>query len=510
MRAIGFDNEKYLEEQTAEILRRADQFGNKLYLEFGGKLMYDYHAARCLPGYDPNVKLRLLRRLKENAEIILCIYAGDIERKKMRADFGISYESDAMKLIDDLRSWELSVCGVVITRFEGQPSAVQFKNKLERRGIRVYCHKKVPGYPNDVELIVSEHGYGANEYVPTSKPIVVVTGPGPGSGKLATALTMLYHDCRNGRPAGYAKFETFPVWNIPLKHPLNLAYEAATADLRDVNLIDPFHLEAHGEVAVNYNRDVEAFPVLRAIWNRIDSRNRCPYQSPTDMGVNRIGFGIVDDAVVREASRQEIIRRHFRHLCDATRNGLVETCAIDRIDTLMKDLGITPEDRRVVLPARQAAQEAAAQGRGATAGAACGGAIELADGRIVTGKNSPSLHAASATILNAVKVAAGIDDGCYLLAPEVVASIVKMKHEILKNKYSSLNLDETLIGLAMSAAMAGGDAAKRALGALPALRSCEMHVSHLLTPGDEAGLRRLGIRYTTDPLFSTAELFIDG
>lgn len=506
MRAIGFDNEKYLEEQTAEILRRADLFGNKLYLEFGGKLMYDYHATRCLPGYDPNVKLRLLRRLKEKAEIILCIYAGDIERKKMRADFGISYESDAMKLIDDLRSWELSVAGVVITRFEGQPSAVQFKNKLERRSIRVYCHKKVPGYPNDVDLIVSEHGYGANEYVPTTKPIVVVTGPGPGSGKLATALTMLYHDCQQGRPAGYAKFETFPVWNIPLKHPLNLAYEAATADLRDVNLIDPFHLEAHNAVAVNYNRDVEAFPVLRAIWNRIDSRNRCPYQSPTDMGVNRIGFGIIDDDVVREASKQEVIRRHFRHLCDATRNGLTDTYAIDRIDTLLKDLGITPDDyRTVVAPARQAA----AQGKGVATGISCGAAIELPDGRIVTGKNSAVLHAASATILNAVKVAADIPDSCHLLAPNVVASIVKMKHEILKNKYASLNLDETLIGLAMSAAQEGNEPARKALAVLPELRSCEMHLSHLLTPGDEAGLRRLGIRYTTDPLFATTELFID-
>lgn len=507
--AIGFDNGKYLEEQSAEILRRCDLSGNKLYLEFGGKLMYDYHATRVLPGYDPNVKLRLLQRLKEKAEIIICIYAGDIERKKMRADFGISYESDAMKLIDDLRSWDLSVCGVVITRFEGQPAAAQFKTKLERRGVKVYCHSTVPGYPNNVDFIVSDRGYGGNEYVPTSRPIVVVTGPGPGSGKLATCLTMLYHDRRAGRPAGYAKFETFPVWNMPLKHPVNIAYEAATAELHDINMIDPFHLEAHGAVAVNYNRDVESFPILKAIWDRIDTENKCPYQSPTDMGVNRIGFGIVDDAIVREASRQEILRRYFRHLSDATVNGLTDTRAIDRIETLMQELGLSPEDRPVVDPARAAAQEAA-RTHTHEKHIHCGAAIRLHDGRIVKGKNSNMLHAASSTVLNALKTVADIDDETHLLAPEVVSSIVNMKHEILKSRYSSLNLDETLIGLAISAAGSGTESARKALEALPQLRECEMHLSHLLTPGDEAGLRRLGIRYTTDPIFSTSELFMDG
>ncbi len=504
---IGFDNDQYLSEQTAEILRRCDKFGNKLYLEFGGKLMYDYHAARVLPGYDPNVKLRLLQRLKDKAEIILCIYAGDIERKKMRADFGISYESDTMKLIDDLRHWSISVCGVVITRFQEQPAAIQFKTKLERRGINVYCHRAVPGYPNDIDLIVSKNGYGSNEYVPTTRPIVVVTGPGPGSGKLATCLTMLYHECQLKRSAGYAKFETFPVWNMPLKHPVNIAYEAATADLHDINMIDPFHMDAHNKVAVNYNRDIESFPILKAIWDHIDPVNGCPYQSPTDMGVNCVGFGITDDAVVKEASRQEILRRYFRHLCDSAQNGLSDTKAIDRIEMLMRELHIIPEDRPVVEPARQAAEESQLKN---SKDIHCGAAICLPDGTIVKGKNSSSLHAASSTILNALKALAEIPDEIHLLAPEVIASIVNMKYNILKGKYSSLNLDETLIGLAMSAANPKNQPAQKALEALPLLNACEMHLSHLLTPGDEAGLRRLGIRYTSDPLFATSELFIDG
>jgi len=509
MNARGFDNDTYLAEQTAEILRRTDQSGNKLYLEFGGKLMYDYHAARVLPGYDPNVKLRLLQKLKDKAEIVLCIYAGDIERKKMRADFGISYDADAMKLIDDLRAWDLSVCGVVITRFQGQPAALQFKTKLERRGIKVYCHASVPGYPNDVDLIVGPDGYGANAYVPTTRPIVVVTGPGPGSGKLATCLTLLYHDRRAGRPAGYAKFETFPVWNLPLKHPVNIAYEAATADLHDINMIDPFHLEAHGQVAINYNRDVESFPILRAIWDRIDSQHRCPYQSPTDMGVNRIGFGITDDTIVREAAKQEVIRRYFRHLCAGTLNGESDMRSIDRIELLMKELDIRPEDRPVVTPARLAAQEAETRHRHAQ-GIHCGAALRLHDGRIVVGKNSNMLHAASSTVLNALKTLAGIADDVHLLAPEVITSIVHMKHDILKGKFASLNLDETLIGMAISAAAPQNVCARQALAALPELRDCEMHLSHLLTPGDEAGLRRLGVRYTCDPSFASSELFIDG
>lgn len=311
----GFDNEKYITEQTAEILQRVERFNNKLYLEFGGKLLYDYHAARVLPGYDPNVKMRLIKELKDRADILLCIYAGDIERKKIRADFGITYDTDAMKLIDDLRGWNINVMGVVITRFENQPSAVLFKNKLERRGIRVFTHRFTKGYPTNVDMIVSDEGYGVNDYIPTEKPLVIVTGPGPGSGKLATCLSQLYHDYKRGVKSGYAKFETFPIWNLPLKHPVNVAYEAATADIRDFNQIDPFHLEAYGEARVNYNRDVEVFPVLRRILEKITGEPSF-YRSPTDMGVNRAGFAITNDEVTKEASSQEIIRRYFRYRCE--------------------------------------------------------------------------------------------------------------------------------------------------------------------------------------------------
>src|SRR5512136_2016921 len=312
---IGFDNEKYLAEQSSAILQRVSRFANKLYLEFGGKLIYDYHASRVLPGFDPNVKIRLLQKLRDRSEVVLCIYAGDIERKKVRADFGITYDSDALKLIDDLREWEIDVVGVVITRYENQPAATVFKNKLERRNIPVYTHQFTKGYPTDIDTIVSDHGYGANEYIRTTKPIVVVTGPGPCSGKLATCLSQMYHDYRRGSQSGYAKFETFPIWNLPLKHPVNVAYEAATADLRDFNLIDSFHLEAYNERTVNYNRDVEAFPLLRRIIEKITG-SASFYRSPTDMGVNRCGFAISDDEVTREAAKQEIIRRYFRYRCE--------------------------------------------------------------------------------------------------------------------------------------------------------------------------------------------------
>ncbi len=502
---IGFDNDRYLSLQAEGILKRAQQAGNKLYLEFGGKLMFDYHAARVLPGYDPNVKLRLLQKLKDQAEIVLCVYAEDIERKKMRADFGISYDDDALKLIDNLRSWGIHVCAVVITRFEGQPAALQFRNKLETRGVKVVCHRVVPGYPTNLDVVVSDEGYGANEIVPTSRPIVVVTGPGPGSGKLATCLAMLYHDYQAGREAGYAKFETFPVWNLPLKHPVNLAYEAATADLGDINMIDPFHLEAHGEISINYNRDVEAFPLLRAIWQRLSPSHNCPYQSPTDMGVNCVGFGICNDEVVREAAKQEIIRRYFRHLTDCVAHGKSDKRAVKVIERLMQELAITPEMRAVVTAARTAAHDATQAHK--MEGVYCGSALQLHDGRIVQGKNSNELHAAAANMLNAVKVLARLSDDRHLIAPEVVASIAHMKCDIVKGKYGSLNLDEALIGLAICAA--SDPAAHAALEKLSELRDCEMHLSHMLTPGDEAGLRRLGIRYTTDPLFSTAELYID-
>lgn len=505
MQKNGFDNEAYLKKQAEGLMERAASFGNKLYLEFGGKLMYDYHAARVLPGYDPNVKLRLLRQLGDKAEIILCVYAEDIERKKMRADFGISYDDDALKLIDNLRAWDIHVCAVVITRFDGQPAALQFKNKLESRGIKVCCHRAVPGYPSNLDLVVSPNGYGANEYVPTTRPIVVVTGPGPGSGKLATCLTMLYHDRVAGRSAGYAKFETFPVWDLPLRHPINLAYEAATADLGDINMIDPFHLEAHGKVAVNYNRDVEAFPLLREIWTRLSSDRTCPYASPTDMGVNRISAGITDDAVCSEAARQEVIRRYFRHLSEAVAKGSSDKRPVQITERLMQQLDLKPEDRPVVIPARQAAHDATLERP--MEGICCGAALQLPDGRMIQGKNSTELHAAAAVMLNAVKALAGIPRGKHLLAPETIASVVRMKQGILKGKYGSLNLDEALVALAICAATDAD--AKAALEQLSVLRDCEMHLSHMLTPGDEAGLRRLGIRTTNDPLFATAELFID-
>src|SRR5512137_3110725 len=360
-RPAAFDNERYLVEQTQAILERVDRFGTKLYLEFGGKLLYDYHAARVLPGFDPNVKMRLLQQLKDRAEIILCIYAGDIERRKVRADFGITYDSDALKLIDDLRRWNIQVSAVVITRYDEQPAARVFKNKLERQGIRVYTHGFTAGYPTDVDTIVSARGYGANTVIPTTKRLVVVTAPGPGSGKLATCLSQLYHEHLAGRTVGYAKFETFPIWNLPLKHPVNIAYESATADLRDFNLVDPFHLEAYGQTAVNYNQDVEIFPVLRRILERI--LGKAPYQSPTDMGVNRAGFGIIDDEAVREASRQEIIRRYFRYSCEYAL-GLTNKETVQRAELLMDELSLRPEHRIVVEPARNAALEAKEKGKG--------------------------------------------------------------------------------------------------------------------------------------------------
>ncbi|MBT5419622.1 MAG: DUF1846 family protein, partial [Candidatus Cloacimonetes bacterium] len=349
---IGFDNTKYLKEQTEAILERVNKFNNKLYLEFGGKIIFDYHASRVLPGFQPNVKMDLLQKLKDRADIILCIYAGDIERKKIRADFGITYDVDALKLIDDLREREINVAAVVITRFEEQPAAIIFKNKLERRNVKVYTHKFTKGYPTDVDTIVSEDGYGANDYIETSKPLVIVTGPGPGSGKLATCLSQMYHEHIRGTEAGYAKFETFPIWSIPLKHPVNIAYESATADLKDFNLVDPFHLEAYGEATINYNRDVEAFPVLKRILEKITG-GKAMYQSPTDMGVNRAGFGIIDDEATKEASRQEIIRRFFRYRCEFVM-GFVNKDTVDRAELIMNEVGAKPEDRKVVIPAREA------------------------------------------------------------------------------------------------------------------------------------------------------------
>jgi len=503
--ATGFDNEKYVVEQSAAILGRAGQFDGKLYLEFGGKLLFDYHAARVLPGFDPNVKMRLLQRLKNDADIILCIYAGDIERRKIRADFGISYDSDAFKLIDDLREWGLEVSGVVITRFEGQPGAAAFKNKLERRGVRTYAHGTIQGYPADVDRIVSDEGYGANPYIQTDKPLVVVTGPGPNSGKMGTCLSQVYHEHHRGVKAGYAKFETFPIWNLPLRHPVNIAYEAATADIRDFNLIDPFHLEAYGEAAVNYNRDVETFPVLRTILERITG-SRGLYKSPTDMGVNRAGFAIVNDDCVRQAATQEIIRRQFRYACEYAM-GLTDRETVDRVEMLMKELAVTQQSRRVVTPAREAAEAAQRQDREAKGdrNVFCGAAIELPDGGIVTGVNSPLMHAASSVVINAVKRLADIPQRLHLLSPKIIESIAHLKQDILQRKTVSLDLEESLI--ALSIASTTNPTAELALAQLKSLQGCEIHMTHMPTPGDETGLRRLGVNLTCDAQFATTNLF---
>jgi uncharacterized protein (UPF0371 family) len=500
---IGFDNAKYLAEQTSAILERVKRAHDKLYLEFGGKLLFDYHAARVLPGYDPNVKMKLLRDLKGKADIILCIYAGDIERRKVRADFGITYDADALKLIDDLREWGIEVGAVVVTRFENQPSARMFKNKLERRGLKVYTHRFTKGYPTDIETIVSDEGYGANEYVETEHPLVIVTGPGPGSGKLATCLSQLYHDHKRGRASGYAKFETFPIWNLPLKHPVNVAYEAATADIGDFNLIDPFHLEAYAKSAVNYNRDVEVFPVLERILEKITGA-AAVYKSPTDMGCNAAGFGIVDDEVCRDAAKQELIRRFFRYSCEYVM-GFAERETVQRAELLMKELGLKPEDRRVVVPAREAARDAVAKGKG-NRGIFVGAAIELRDGTVITGKNSPLMHAASSLVLNAVKALAGIPDQIPLLSPSVIGSVARLKEDVLGARSVSLDLSEVLICLSINAAT--NPSAEMALEKLKDLQGCEVHMTHIPTPGDEAGMKRFGINLTSDPEFASKSLFV--
>ena len=502
MLKVGFDNEKYLKEQTSAILERVEKFNDKLYLELGGKIVFDYHASRVLPGFDPNVKMRLLQKLKDKTDVILCIYAGDIERKKIRADFGITYDADALKLIDDLREWGIDVLAVVITRFTNQPAAKIFKNKLERRNIKVYTHNFIKGYPTDVDIIVSENGFGANKYIETKKPLVVVTGPGPGSGKLATCLSQLYHDHKKGINSGYAKFETFPIWNIPLKHPVNSAYEAATADIKDYNLVDPFHLKAYDKTAINYNRDVEIFPVLTRILEKI--MGEPVYKSPTDMGVNRAGFGIINDKVVKDAAKQEAIRRYLRYACEYVL-GVVDEEAVQRAKAIMEELGVKIEDRKVLKPARCAAKEAERQEKG-NEGIFCGAAIELKDGSIVTGKNSPLMHAASSLIFNAVKKLADIPDKIHLLSPNIIESISSLKQNMSGAKSVSMSLEEALIALSISAAT--NPMAELAIEKLKELRGCELHITHIPTPGDEAGLRRVGFNLTSDPNFSTKALFI--
>ncbi len=500
----GFDNTRYLQEQTAAILERMYQFSGKLYLECGGKLLYDYHASRVLPGFDPNVKVRVFQQVKDQIDVIICIYAGDIEKRKMRGDFGITYDADAMKMVDDFASWGLQVKAVVITRFEEQPAAIQFKNLLERRGLTVHTHKKTKGYPTNIDLIVSDEGYGANDYIVTDRPIVIVTAPGPGSGKLATCLSQMYHDHRRGNESGYAKFETFPIWNLPLKHPVNTAYEAATADLGDINRIDHFHLEAYGEKSVNYNRDLDAFPLLKRIIERITHKPSF-YQSPTDMGVNRCGFGIINDEAVQEASRQEIIRRFYRASCEyAMGIGTSET--IDRIKLIMDELDLEVSRRTAVTIAHDERRSAIAQHKGKD-GIVSSAALILHDGTAIAGTNSEILHASSALVLNAIKHLAGIPEVIDLIPKSIMNSIQLLKRDILTGRRISLDVDEVLIALAMSAT--SNPAAEAGLQQLKRLRGTDAHLTHIPTHGDEAGLRKLGINVTSDPKFASKLLLAE-
>ena len=481
MMKIGFDNDKYLQMQSAHIKERIRQFDNKLYLEFGGKLFDDYHASRVLPGFQPDSKLRMLDKLSDQAEIIIVISAEDIERNKIRGDLGITYDSDVLRLMNIYQERGLYVGSVVITKYSNQESASLFKTRLEKMGIRVYCHYMIAGYPTNIPVIVSENGYGKNDYIETSRPLVVVTAPGPGSGKMAVCLSQLYHELERGVRAGYAKFETFPIWNIPLKHPVNLAYEAATADLNDVNMIDPFHLEAYGETTVNYNRDVEIFPVLNAIFERIYGKS--PYKSPTDMGVNMAGNCICDDEACREASKQEILRRYYESL----RRLLLGQCSdneVYTIEMLMNQASITIHDRKVV--------DAALEYEKKTNGPAA--AIELHDGRIITGKTSKLLGATAAMLLNALKELAGIEHSCHVISPEAIEPIQTLKTRYLGSKNPRLHTDEVLIALSVSAA--SNPLAREALEQLPKLAGCQAHTSVMVSSVDIKQLKRLSIQAT--------------
>lgn len=489
---VGFDNEKYLQMQSEHIEERINKFGDKLYLEFGGKLFDDFHASRVLPGFEPDSKLRMLMKLADRAEIVIVINAADIEKNKVRGDLGITYDVDVQRLMKEFESRGLYVGSVVLTHYTGQAAADAFKAKLEKKGVRVYLHYIIEGYPSNINKIVSDEGFGKNEYIETTRPLVVVTAPGPGSGKMATCLSQLYHDNKRGIKSGYAKYETFPIWNIPLKHPINLAYEAATADLNDVNMIDPFHLEAYGVTTVNYNRDIEIFPVLRTIFERI--YGECPYKSPTDMGVNMAGFSIVDDEVCREASRQEVIRRYFQAAC-RVRQGQNAEDEVAKIELLMRTLDIEPE-RRAVVPAAMAVAERT--GKPALA-------IELPDGQIVTGRTTELFGAASAAVLNALKTIAGIDDEIKLIAPDVIASIQTLKTDYMKSRNPRLHTDEMLVALAISAA--SDPNALKAMQALDKLKCCEVHSTVILSSVDDGVFKRLGMRLTCEPVYEKNSLY---
>ena len=492
MQRIGFDNDKYLSLQTERILKRVEQFGGKLYLEFGGKLFDDYHAARVLPGFQPDSKMRMLLKLRDQAELVVAISADDIEKSKRRGDLGITYDMDVMRLIDAFREFGLYVGSVVMTRFRGQHNAEVFQHKLEAMGVRVYRHYPIDDYPSNIPLIVSDEGFGKNDYIETTRPIVVITAPGPGSGKMATCLSQLYHEHRRGNRAGYAKYETFPVWNLPLKHPVNLAYEAATVDLDDVNMIDPFHLEAYGETTVNYNRDIEIFPVLEAMFRKI--YGHCPYKSPTDMGVNMAGFAIVDDEVCREASRQEIIRRYFA-TASAVKKGLAAPTQLHKMEVLMQSLGLEPEMRPAVPAARAVAQRT---GEPATA-------IELSDGTVITGKTSALMGASCAAMLNALKHLAGIADQVDLISPTVLAPIQHLKVEHLGNRNPRLHTDEMLIALSMCAVT--NPTAELAMEALSRLQDAQVHSTVILSSVDENVFKKLGAQVTYEPVYESQKLY---
>ena len=502
MQKIGFDSAKYIEEQSKYILERINEKNSeRLYLEFGGKLVHDKHAMRVLPGFDENAKIKLLEKMKDQAEIIICIYSGDIINSKTRQDFGITYDLEVLRLIDIYRKYDLKINSVVVTRYQESPAVDQFINKLQRRDIKVYKHYFTKGYPTDVDTIVSENGYGANPYIEVTKPLIVVSAPGGGSGKLATCLSQLYHEYKLGRRVRYAKFETFPVWNLPLKHPVNIAYEAATADLKDVNMIDSFHLEAYGEKAVNYNRDLEVFPVIKRIIDTITGESE--YQSPTDMGVNRVGLCITDDEVVREAAIQEIIRRFMMAKVDY-KKGKIDSKVLERSELLMKDVGAKETDRAVVTPAREYAlkkQEIDKKYLNVVVMA-----MELPDGSIVTGRSSRRMVAAGACILNAVKKLAGLPDPMYVISPEVFNNIQNLKVNILHHDRTSLNVDDILTALSISADM--NEYANRTVGMLEKLNGCKAHCTAILSENDEQTLRSMGIDVTCDPEYLTTNLYL--
>ena len=481
----GFDNEKYLRIQSEHIKDRISHFGNKLYLEFGGKLFDDFHASRVLPGFEPDSKLKMLMQLRDDAEIVIVISAKDIEKNKVRGDLGITYDMDVLRLRDEFISRKLSVNSVVITQFNGQVSAVAFRERLERLGINVYYHYTIEGYPTNVDLICSDEGFGKNEYVKTTKPLVVITAPGPGSGKMAVCLSQLYQENKRGLKAGYAKFETFPIWSIPLKHPVNVAYEAATADLNDVNMIDPFHLEAYGKTAVNYNRDIEIFPVLNAIFEGIYGEN--PYKSPTDMGVNMAGFCISNDEVCCQASKDEIIRRYYTARCDFAEGKISET-EVNKIALLMKQMKVTTDDRRTTIAAHQRKEQ---EGTPAAA-------IELADGTILTGHTSDLLGPSAALLLNATKYLAGIDHSVKLIAQEYIEPIQYTKTKLLHGHNPRLHTDEVLVALSMLSLK--DENCRRALDTLPQLNGCQVHATVMLSEVDRKIFKKLGIGLTTDPL----------